>query len=233
MSGGEKSTTDSVDRDLLQIVASDIRMLDREWNKQDIDDDNVRRASTSLRMLLVEQRLIQAARSLDFEIRIMAPATDELLIGADLSSMKFFQAGGAKHREMNVMGVQLHDRALSPREIKERYERQKHVATNQPMNVSKFLGQVSFVLEGTRISRDEVIKYVANKIGGAHFDRSRGSSALEKKYALLDKVHSGSYVNVVAGKAPVFYELLSIGQYVGNSRHVQRLASKIDDYLKR
>ena len=119
------------------------------------------------------------------------------------------------------------NRAKSPEEIKADYEREK-VAIGQiyPEKLSLFMKQISFVISGVKINREEVIKYIANKKGGAHYDDSRKidiigpKGELEKKYSLLDNIHNGTYT---ADKNAVYYELLSIGQRLIESNDVQRI----------
>ncbi len=100
----------------------------------------------------------------------------------------------------------------------------------------EFLRQASFVIKGVIINREEVIKYVANKFGGAHYDSNRrisppgASISLEDKYTLLDSIRSGT---IVADKNAVYYELLSIGQRVINSRDVLHLQKKLKQVLNK
>jgi len=62
------------------------------------------------------------------------------------------------------------NRALSEKEIKANYERDKKViGKSHPVKLGIFLRQPSFVVDGVLIYRDEVIKYVSNKLGGAHY----------------------------------------------------------------
>lgn len=224
-----------MDMELARIVAEDIDFLTREWN-QDIDDASLRRASPILRSLLVEGKLGKVAHDCGSNLRIMAPAINRVLTEAELKENAYFQAGGAKYKGMEVQAMSMVNRALSEKEIKANYERYKKViGKSYPVKLGVFLRQPSFVVDGVLIYRDEVIKYVSNKLGGAHYDDSRntgakGEAPLEGKYALLDKVRSGTNV---AEKNAIYYELLSIGQRVVNSRDVRHLQKQLRALISR
>lgn len=215
-----------IDTDLVTIVSEDLDYLADEWN-QDIDDASLRRASPVLRSLLVEGQLLKVANMLNEEISVMAPEISKYEAELNDPSIVFYQAGGANYRGMQVQFAKQMNRALSPDEIKESYEKQKNlIGQSYPAKLSKFMKQISFIINGVRINREEVVKYIANKRGGAHYDSSRrtekhGSKGeLEKKFTLLDGIHDGS---VMADKNAVYYELLSIGQRLISSYDVQRI----------
>lgn len=218
-----------MDMELARIVVEDIDFLTREWS-QDIDDASLRRASPILRSLLVEGHLGKIAHDCGRSLKILAPAINKVLGEAELQEKIYFQAGGAKYKGMEIQAMSLVNRAQSPQEIKANHERDKMViGKSYPVKLKMYLRQPSFVVDGVLIYRDEVIKYVSNKLGGAHYDESRnttskGGVALEDKYTLLDKVRAGT---IVADKNAVYYELLSIGQRVVNSRDVRHLQKQL------
>ena len=73
------------------------------------------------------------------------------------------------------------------------------------------------------ISRVELIKYVANKLGGTHIDFTRKSNKLlEQKFSYLDSLHNYEQVD----KNIIPCELLSIGQELVNSKHIQKLIKR-------
>jgi hypothetical protein len=106
---------------------------------------------------------------------------------------------------------------------------------NYPVKLAVFLRQPSFVIEGTFINREEVIKYVTNKLGGAHYDSTRepqtssSGVSLEGKYALLDSVRNST---MIADKNAIYYELLSIGQRLINSKDIQQLRKTLKGILR-
>jgi len=213
-------------RELLKVVLEDLKYLSTEWN-QDIDDASLRRASTVLRRLLVDQELLQAARMLGKDISVMAPLICREESFENLDEIVFYQAGGANFRGMEIQTLTIVRGVLSNEEIKQRWERERNlVGKSYPVKLSKFLKQTSFIVFGIKINREEVIKYITNKLGGAHYNSSRKTSndgstvMLEDKYVLMDRV--GRELRV-ADKNAIYYELLSIGQRVVNSPDVKAL----------
>lgn len=215
-----------LDHDLIKIVLEDINYLTDEWS-QDIDDPSLRRSSAVLRSLLIDGQLIKVANMLNEEISIMAPLISKYEDELNDPSIIFYQSGGAKYRKMEVQSLKQTNRVMTTDEIRKNFEKQKDIiGQNYSLKLTKFMKQVSFVINGTKINREEVIKYIVNKRGGAHFDSSRkteksGSRGeLERKFTLLDVVHSGT---IVADKNAVYYELLSIGQRLIGSQDIQQI----------
>lgn len=214
------------DRDRAQLVLDDLDYLAKDWN-QDIDDSSLRRSSTVLRSLLCEDHLQQIAHESSIELRILTPGIHRAMDEEWLKKFRVFQVGGGLHKGVSVQAVQIIDRALTLEEIQAEVSRTQHeVNQNYPVKLKQFLMQPCFCIEGVMISREVVILYIANKLGGAHYDPARKSngaandSSRDSKYVLLDSLRDKYSV---ADKACVYYELLSIGQRVVNSPDVARL----------
>lgn len=223
-----------IDRDLLKIVFEDLAYLSFEWNR-DIDDVSLRRASVLLRSLLIEGKLLAVAKEIGLDIRVLTPAILKAYTVDELKGMHYYQAGGAKYKGITVQPLSVVKRAKTPEEIKADYEKEKElVERSYPVRLSEFIKLPSFVIRGVIINRAEVIKYVANKLGGAHYDSTRRislsgtSGCLEEKYVLLDNVRNSTEV---ADKNAIYYELLSIGQHLVNSRDIQKLQKKLKNIL--
>ena len=165
----------------------------------------------------------------------MSPAIYQVLTDDQLRMRKYWQSGGAKYKGIIIQAMGVRNRALSPEEVKAEYEQTKDImGKNYPVKLVIFLRQPSFVIEGIFINREEVIKYVANKLGGAHYDSSRKPKtsardvSLGEKYTLLDSVRSST---MLADKNAIYYELLSIGQRLVNSKDVQELRKALRKML--
>lgn len=86
--------------------------------------------------------------------------------------------------------------------------------------LTEFANSACMIVEGTPINRLELIKYVTNKLGGAHYDSKR-----EKEYQrLLDYV---GQTYTVAGKNGIYFELFSTGQRLVRSPDIENLRSKL------
>ncbi|MGA4531727.1 hypothetical protein ACPA1H_15390 [Ectopseudomonas chengduensis] len=220
--------------ELARVVSEDLDFLFSEWN-QDIDDASLRRSSPVLRSLLIEGLLGKVAQECGRDLRVMAPAINRVITETELKQNAYFQAGGAKYKGMVIQSTSIINRARTTQEIKENYERTKNViGKSYPVKLGVFLRQPSFVVDGTLINREEVIKYVANKLGGAHYDESRKVSAgagvtLDEKFTLLDKVRNEISI---ADKNAIYYELLSIGQRIINSRDVRHFRKNLQTIIK-
>lgn len=219
-----------MDRELLQLTLDDLNYLSDEWH-QEVDDSLLRITSPILRNLLIYDRLKLTADSLQHRIRIMAPAIYKAVPEEELLAYSYWQCGGAKHKGTWVMASGMKNSAMSPEEIKANYGRTKSVIGKSfPVKLASYLKQTSFVVQGTKIPRSTVIKYVCNKLGGTHYDTSRdhGNDEIEAQFSLLDKVKSQI---VVADKNAIYFELLSIGQRISNSRDVRQLRKRLKNEL--
>lgn len=215
-----------MDIDLIKLVSEDLDYLTEEWN-QDIDDSSLRRTSPVLRSLLIENQLMKVANILNEKIFIMAPSISKYDDNLNDPSIVFYQSGGARYKGMEIRFLKQLNRIKSSEEIKANYEIEKSLAEQSyPVKLSLFMKQISFIVNGVKINRQEVVKYIANKRGGAHYnsvrkiDKAGSKGKLEKKYTLLDNIHKSIYV---ADKNAVYYELLSIGQRLVGSPDVQRI----------
>jgi hypothetical protein len=65
------------------------------------------------------------------------------------------------------------------------------------------------IVAGQAINRREIINYVANKLGGVHFDKNRKPD--ERAFKVLDD-HRGKLH--LQGIDILYYELLAIGQHL-------------------
>lgn len=214
----EKSLADE-DRELISIVGEDLLFLRDEWD-QDVTDASLRRSSVVLRRLLVDKHLGQVWRKLGFEKEPSVTAVDLAFIleGIPPEAVAFAQAGGALHRGLEISSALEIRLALSHEQAKLISNRFEEAAAGKEVTLSRFLRSLAIVVEGVPINREELILYVANKLGGAHFDATRKQdNAREKKYQLLDSYRASVQISSTNG---VLFELLSVGQALLRSKHI-------------
>ena len=217
---------------MAQVVAEDLAYLCEEWD-QEISDASLRRSSAVLRRLLVDNEFGRAWRALGFEEQPVVSAMDleKVLQGSSYNDVIFAHAGGATYHGMEVFGAVLHNRALSPAEIRERAKFRLAIEA-QPLSLRKFVEAPILVVTGSRISRRELILYVANKCGGTHFDaRRRTEKPLEEKFVLLDRVRAGRIQ--IIGKEAVYLSLLSVGQNLAEAEDTERYITRWRDVCPR
>lgn len=215
-----------MDKELLKIIFEDIRYITKEWNAKDISDASLRRSSNILRRLLIHRDLFKAAYLFNMrKLRVLGSNESY----PSLPGAVLYQAGGGKSNGLQVKGFTMCDRALTDEEMRLLYEKIGQ-PKNKPINLNEFMKQPSIVIRGTKINREEIIKYVCNKLGGAHYDNKRKEDKeLERKYKLLDE-HKNS--SELTGKNAIYFELLSIGQKLVNNKDIQKLKKKIKNYLE-
>jgi hypothetical protein len=86
--------------------------------------------------------------------------------------------------------------------------------------VSGFLASPFALITGVEVSRRDVIAFVANKLGGVHFDPRRGPE--EERLALLDRDLPSIFAAGIEPTSAVYIELLSIAQFVAESSDAAR-----------
>lgn len=227
-----KKSIPALNLEQARVVGENLDFLFRAWN-QDIDDASLRITSTVLHLLVIEDAIGNVARSLDLDLRILVPDVRHSIHVEDLQSYRFWQAGGAKYKGMQVKLLSIRNRVLSDAELKKSFLAGKD-NKSYLVKMQAFLSEPSFIVDGILINRAEVIKYVANKLGGKHFDESRVSKSereqsLNEKFVLMDKIRASQIFS--AEKDAIYYELSSIGQRLVNSRDVRSLRKRLQGYI--
>lgn len=195
-----------------QVVLDDLRYLKTTWNQEEINDDFLRRDSTILRRLLVNGDLQRYRRAIGLrgEIRVMAPDLNYQLSGANRKDIIIASAGGTRHRGASSVGL-LTMRVPLPPPVPGAHE-------DREWRMSSYLDAPCIVANGVSIRRRDVINYVANKLGGAHYDEARKKK--DSAYAVLDAIKG--QIELIE-KEIIFFELLAIGQAIAASPDVAKM----------
>ena len=170
--------------DLLDIVTSDLVFLREEWDEE-VDDHSLRRSSTILRRLLVDNELQRAWKAAHFEKEpiIEASTLQKIIEVTPLAKVVFAAAGGARYKGAELHGVIMRNYVLTPEEIKKESE---HGVLSASFGLRAFIEAPCVIIKQNLISRRILIKYVSNKLGGAHHDSRRGKTKEELLFSLLD-----------------------------------------------
>ncbi len=249
------------EQELIRGVVSDLKYLKSDWN-QTIEDDSLRRASTVLRRLLVYGDLQKAWKAAGFEKepKIKAVDLNSHLRGVRTKDIKWAFAGGALYAGMQVgalvdsvskgKGNIACSLLVNGKDDVGCYPQESEIYKS--VGLGKFLFDSSIILGGKIIPRRAVIEYVANKIGGAHFDIRRDESKKKEHwFSLLDQLVDregnsdsvaigvieetgndrlvASSLGFVASKKVLYYELLSIGQAVSWSEDIELLCERVSN----
>lgn len=201
--------------ELVRTVKADIAYLRQQWDHS-VDDDSLRRSSPVLRRLIVENDLQRAWKESGQprEPQIHASTLEGVIAEIPLDKIVFAAAGGANYGNAHLAGVLIRNYAVPPEEIQRRA--QAGVPTKL-MGLREFANAPAVIVHGMPIPRRITIKYVANKLGGAHFDPRRESTDEGAMYELLDKA---STIQLL-GKPAIYFELLSAGQALANATDIQ------------
>ncbi len=202
---------------LLQTVVADLRRLESSWNGDSIDETILRQESGILRRLLVDGTLRRLIKQVNHrEPQIEAVDLMALIGGVDRRLVAFASAGGGTYNNMTVEGTYIYRAAMTPEQIKQRYERSN---PTRFIGLGKYLDNPCLLIEGTSIKRSQLIQYFANKLGGVHFDERR-NPAKEKAFIMLDSFLGKASI---ADTDAIHFELLSMGQALLKSPQIQEL----------
>lgn len=212
----------SLDLEQARLVGEDLAFLVDNWTP-DATEAALRVLSPILYRLLVDGHLHRVARALALDVWIRVPESTKDAPHGQGGQPKFWQAGGGQSRGLRVEAMSFWEGDL-PAQIPP--PPPKSGFYNEPL--SKFGQLPAFVIDGIRITKAEVIKYMTDKLGGRHYDPSRGDSALQRKYLLLDGIRAQWQVT---DKNVVSFAILSIGQAIRDSRDVGKVRRRIAQVL--
>lgn len=202
-----------MDMELRTIVREDLAFL-QELSAASATKESIRRASVVLRNLINHDYLRHAWRDLDLSGQpvINAPKLPESDEGVAYAGGGSTEAGSIA----NIRFVEGIPKDFNPDPMvryKEAMSRLSH-----SFKLSEYKDAAAISVNGTRISRFQLIAYIANKRGGAHLDRNRKKD--KDAYVLLDGLEGDQ----ILGKfTPPEFELLSMGQHLTESADIQRL----------
>jgi len=182
------------DKELDITIYEDLAHLSTLWNTSETKNSDVRNSVHILRRLLIYNDLQKSASSRKYELVIDAPDLKPYIKAARNGLVEFYQAGGANVLGVYVAGAMIskgHSHRLS-RIMKEHHPDQK-----VQLNIQSFLRQQCFSFKGEFVTREDVIKYVANKAGNAHFDR-------KGRDALIDRIRGACQICLAEDGIPSF-----------------------------
>ena len=203
------------DRELLGVVAGKLNRL-RESLFKDITEGELRdNICGNLRFLLVDDNYQIAWDRIGHPRKITIRATDvkKWNNGASLDSCDFMQAAGVTASYSTLSGLRVVNRALSGEEVRERCAQWKASGEITNFTIKQFLNSPCIASKGVIATRQQVIQYVAYRMGGVHFDRMRNRQ--DKNwiaFKMLDGLRTGDERFEVFRHNPVCAELWAIGQ---------------------
>jgi hypothetical protein len=165
------------DKELDITIYEDLEHLSKLWDTSDTKNSDIRNSVHILRRLLIYGDLQKSANLRKHQLLIDAPDLKPFIKATRYGLVEFYQAGGA-----NVLGVYIAGAMVSKGTSHRltRIMREHHPDAKIQLNIQSFLRQQCFSLKGEFVSREDVIKYVANKAGNAHFDRKGRDAVIDR-----------------------------------------------------
>lgn len=215
-------------KDFLITILEDLAKIRLDWDSE-ATDTLLRQEAILLRQLLVQDggTLFQVARLFNTNLKVHGPARVQQILSKKGGIVKFYQAGGAVYQGMGVRSIFERDGVSpDPAARYRRHQRKKELNSGRTYCLVEYLNSICFVLDGQPITRENLIKYVCNKIGGGgHFDLGKLGGVPKK----LDEIRQRYRI---ADKNAIYFELLAIGQALTSSPSVMELEKNIRRVLK-
>ena len=135
-----------------------------------------------------------------------------------MENFKYWSAGGARCNGMEIQSV------FEPRQLGQEMgakilERLNSGTHREAVRLSQFTAAPCLIDGGVPVSRRTLIKYIANKLGGAHLDSKRDDPE-GPLFRILDRLRAE---RVQADKPVIYFELLAIGQALAASPDMLKL----------
>jgi len=204
--------------DLTASVIGDLTWL-RDTDLRTADEATLRDLSSKLRRLLIDGggtlQKLRRARGLKGEPRVVTIELPD----ATGSDVVFAQAGGMQRQGGTVSHTIIRNRAMSAEEVKASYEAMKGGPKEVERPLSNWLSSGCMKAGGVVITRRVVIQFVANKLGGVHYDPKRNAKK-DAGYLALDRAREGFEI---LGLDAVYGQLTAIGQQLWASPDVQAM----------
>lgn len=220
--------------DFCWVVKEDLEFLQSTWSPQPLRP-YARAASGILRRLLVEGMYWTAWKivGIDGKPEINAVDLANFVSGIDHRYIHYAYAGGAPTRPANHRGYTL---LVVPKgEVKKGEEEQKVRELHKSMGAARdkiydpaeYLGSICAVSGNKSITRDVAIRYVANKMGGVHWDNKRKGwgDSLGSRQRFLDEEHL-----LVGSVTAAQYEVVYAAYCIAFSESTKTLIKKIVEY---
>ena len=232
----KSSTTESLTpaqlHEFLRVVYDDLAFLKRQERREPSRTD-VRVAAVILRRLLHEGILASAWQKLTLKGEPHFEAIDLAAVLEEVPPryVNYAYAGGADTAGAQHLGMALlvvpREEAQSEgyEEVAQRVGRLLHPGRKRTFSLKEFCDSPAVISGGVTVSRLGVVRYVANKLGGVHWDAKREvwSDPVGSRHRFLDDAH------LMVGPLPgPLYEVVSIAHAVADSKDTARLLEEID-----
>ena len=242
----------TIDLERDDFVLGDLRNIEKLLKMERPGRDQIRLYAATIRRLLLEGELEAATGRRGIRLEFRVPDTRALVGSAKGGHIAFFSLlGMTSYGELTA--------AMSPGpngfdEAADRFDPDNDVVT---LKVPGFIKQVVEFFDGQFLTRSDIITYVANKVGGVHYDPRPKRHLTEDKIRALDGLRNSARIGIEGrsllihtpprgtdAEAPVlgyesnfvgmvFLELLACASHILESQSVQLLRQAIKSDLLR
>ena len=198
---------------LITVVREDLQYLIRDWPSGDLRDDEIRRSSTVLRRLFTYRDLIKVWVTVVGKKDFLVPSSfiriDDI---GRIREVDFASSSPAQNVGVKIFAAMVFNKiqdGASP------------ISTNTEVApLKRYLNQPACVISGVTITRDELVQFVANKLGGSHFDEGRQKPP-ERSIQAMSQYSIGP-------RPALIHEMLSCGQVLAESSSTVELLDALE-----
>lgn len=175
-----------IDPELEHIVAKDLHYLEELVSKTKVSNDEIGRASVTLRKLIVYDDLQRVANARRKRLHLNIPDARMFLYNVEEDDdIVAFQLGGYRALGLEMMAATL-AKGNRARPLKSEFDPSARIAVPLKtfskqgvfhLKIVQPAGEAGVYTSRITVTRAEVIKYVANKMGYAHYDTQRDRQA--------------------------------------------------------
>lgn len=196
--------------ELIRVVREDVLYVVSEWPNGTIADDELRRSSCVLRRLLTHSDLQRVWVTVAGKKDFVVPSTSiEIRDPKRLPEVDFATASPAESSPGNTVFAVLVYRKI------QNGDEPIRLSSERLTPLRTYLSEKTMIVEGIPISRNDLVQFVANKLGGVHFD-TVSQKPSEKALRALQQFE-------IMNRPAAMHEILSYGQQLARSPSIAEL----------
>ncbi len=213
-----------IDQDTL--VCIHLNELEKLVSRNEPSPGDAIHASIVLRVLNDDNLLGKVGQNHDLQILVSAPKLDESWLDQAL----FFVCGGHRYGNRDIARLCKFREPGSASPHRPQYEDLVANLNGSQERIEMKLGQFweepSLSACGTTVSRNRIIRYVANRCGGAHYSNSTDRFEVKKLEPLITEIGMAFHLEG-NGLSVVFAEIIGTAWYLITSPSIQVLRERL------
>ncbi|WP_266172220.1 hypothetical protein [Dyella subtropica] len=203
----------TIDLDRDEVLLGDLNNFTGLKSIQNPSQDQVRLHAAAVRRLLLEGHLAQSCSSRSIKLAFLVPDALPLVRDARKGHVPIFQLAGLEVFGLMIAGLMTHKGP--PRGHQAGFDPGHRVE----LECGSFLKQVVAGAAGEMITRHDVIIYVANKVGGVHFDPKPTNKLPEAKLHALGVFRNSVRMGLVNGMPTVNFNHTALEDQASKFRY--------------